>query len=174
MREFATSHLASAVLAVALAMPVAALAQTTTAPAAPTTKPMQNAAAPADATADAPEAIRARVEQRIADLHETLHITPAQETRFNEFAQVMLDNAQSFANDRAKHASESAATMTAEESLKDYAQMTEMHARNVQKLSKAFDRLYAGLSAEQKKDADEAFRMAASERMEKKDQKAGG
>jgi hypothetical protein len=117
-----------------------------------------------------PEDVRARVEQRIADLHETLHITKAQETRFNDFAQVMLDNAQSFETERMKRTTPPD-NLTAEQSLKDYAQMTEMHARNVEKLSKAFDRLYSDLSPEQKRDADQAFRTAAAERQQ---QKTGG
>jgi 2-polyprenyl-6-methoxyphenol hydroxylase-like FAD-dependent oxidoreductase len=102
-----------------------------------------------------------------------LHITAAEDPAFNTFAQVMLDNAQ--AMDAISNANESDLSMrTAVQSLQQYATVTQQHAQNVQKLSAAFATLYASLSPAQQKMADEMFRNAATERQEKKDQKAGG
>jgi glucose dehydrogenase len=146
MRLFTTSHITSAFLAIALSLPVAAWAQTTTAPAAG--GPREN------------------VEQRIADMHATLGITGAQEAQWNDFAQVMLDNAQAMDAVLSKSASNSA-TQTADEILQGYTAITQQHAQNVQKLSTAFHTLYASLTADQKKAADDMFRASAARRGEK-------
>jgi len=155
MRLIPTTHIAAAVLAAALAVPVAAWAQTTTTPA-----PVAGAA-----SAESP---RQRVEQHIADLYATLQITPAQQKQWNEFAQVMLDNAQSMDMLVTKNRS-SMTTANAEETMQNYAAMAKQHEQNVEKLLPAFRTLYASLTPEQKKAADEAFR----ERAEARDQKQG-
>ncbi len=141
----------SALLVLALALPVGAGAQTTTAPA-------------AAQTAEAP---RHRVEQRIADMYASLHITPAQDTLWNQFAQVMLDNAEAMHAVTAK-AAEASGARTADEILDNYATIAQQHAENVVRLSAAFNMLYATLSPDQKKAADEMFRAREEKHEDKK------
>jgi protein CpxP len=160
MQIIRSNLLASAALGVALLLPVASWAQTTTAQ---------------PAAASSGESREQRVEQRIADMHATLHITSAQEKQWDSFAQVMLDNAQAMDGVMGKRADP--ATLSAEQSLAEYAAITQQHAQNVQKLSTAFHMLYGSLSAEQKKSADEMFRSNAEQRDQKaaqKDEKQGG
>jgi hypothetical protein len=135
MRLITTSHITSAFLAIALSLPVAAWAETTT----------------------AAGSQQEKVEQRIADMHATLHITQPQEAQWDAFAQVMLDNAQTMGAVLSKN-SATTATQTAEQVLQGYAEITQQHAENVQKLSTAFHTLYASLTADQKTAADEMFR----------------
>ena len=143
MRLNTKAVLSPAMLALALSLPVAApvaaWAQNTTAPA----KPAQSR--------------EERVEQRIADMYATLHITHAQDALWNQFAQVMLDNAQAMDAAVAK-ANGDVEKQSALDILDNYATIAQQHAENVQRLSGAFSVLYAALSPEQKKDADEMFR----------------
>lgn len=154
MRMIKTTTITAAMLAAALALPASGWAAET----------------PAAAT---PASHREAVEQRIADMHATLKITPAQEAIFNSFAQVMLDNAQSM-QAVVEKANADAAKRTAEESLTAYATVAAEHAKNVAMLSGAFGTLYASLTPEQKLAADDMFRSAAAERQQKQETKTGG
>jgi periplasmic protein CpxP/Spy len=151
MRSITTPRLTAALLAVALSIPVAAWAQTTT--------PTTNGATTLR--------VRENVEQRIADMHATLHITSAQEAQWDQFAQVMLDNAQSMRAELTKNAA-NPATQTADQAMQNYAEIAQVHAQNVQKLATAFNTLYASLQPDQKQAADQMFRARASERDQKK------
>jgi hypothetical protein len=165
MRSILSNHVATAMLLAALALPAAAFAQPTS-PAAPQTPPAGTTApAPAmpmphDAKMPMPHTAQGAVEQvekRIADLHKQLHITAAQQQQWDQFAQVMRDNASAFGQaieDRAGKAK----SMSAVETLQSYADLAALHAQNVQKLATAFQTLYGALSDEQKKAADVAFR----------------
>jgi hypothetical protein len=154
MRFITTNHITAAILAAALALPLAAWAGSDAAPA-----PASTSAAPAEPAAGNH---RENVEQRIADMHAILHITQAQEPQWDSFSQVMLDNAQAMEAVLGKNGG-TAATRTAKEIMQSYAEIAGLHAQNVQKLSTAFDTLYAGLTADQQKSADEMFRMKAGE-----------
>jgi hypothetical protein len=154
MRFITTNHIASAILAAALALPVAAWAASDATPAS------GEAAMPSGSH-------REKVEQRIADMHATLHITEAQGQQWDSFAQVMLDNAQAMEALVGKNAG-TAAPRTAKEIMQSYAAIAEQHAQNVQKLSTAFDTLYATLAPDQQKAADEMFRVKADEQAQKK------
>jgi len=160
MRMTKYAYVTAALLAATLTVPAASWAQ--------------SAAATSNAADDQQEAPakspREAVEQRIADLHATLKITPAQEAKFDAFAQVMLDNAQAMQGVVMK-AHADAATATADQSLKSYAMIAKEHAEKVHKLSMAFDKLYVALTPDQKMAADDAFRSAAADRQMKK---AGG
>jgi len=98
-----------------------------------------------------------RVEERIASLHEQLGITSAQETQWNDFAQVMRDNA-SHMQQRLTQRSQDFGQMSAVDNLNSYASIAEEHAQDMQRLASAFQPLYASLSDEQKRTADEVFR----------------
>ncbi len=108
---------------------------------------------------------QAKVEERIRDMYATLHISKAQDAAWSAFAQVMLDNAQAMeatiqqnGGDRSK--------LSAPQILGNYAAISAQHAQNAEKLSAAFEVLYASLSPEQKQAADEMFRKSAERRAE--------
>lgn len=117
-------------------------------------------AAPAHAEAKAARHAKKhenRVEERITRLHTQLKITSEQAKQWETFAQTMRDNAQRIdqaIQDRAK----GLASMNADDSMKSYAKLAQVHADDMQKLSDSFSGLYAVLSDTQKKTADELFR----------------
>ena len=97
----------------------------------------------------------ARVEARISDLRKKLRITPAEESQFNAFADVMRANAlamQDLFQQRAQHRDRTAPGM-----LHWYSQLTTAHADGLNKLLPVFDTLYQSLTPQQKKAADQAF-----------------
>jgi protein CpxP len=139
-----------AVLAVAL-LSASAWAQT-----APTTGAPTPIATPAAAKDHGPKHADA-VETRITDLHTKLKITDQQSKQWNAFAQTMRDNAQK-ADQAFRDRAQKLATMSATDVMKSYADLTQLHADNMKKLSSAFDDLYSALSADQKQIADAMYR----------------
>ena len=119
----------------------------------------QTAAAPAAASPAAGAATHREqhLEQRIASLHSALKITPAQESQWNAFADVMRSNNQTMTQlfEQRKASGEE---RNALDDMKQYAQMSQAHADGMQKLVSAFEPLYNSLSPEQKTAADKAFR----------------
>lgn len=120
--------------------------------------------APATATAAAASSadVRAaqhqqRVEERINWLHSQLKITPEQEPQWKAFADVMRSNGQTMAG-LYKQRVEGESTRNALDDMKQYAQITQAHADDMQKLVSAFEPLYTSLSPEQKTLADQTFR----------------
>lgn len=115
-------------------------------------------AAPAAAASPAAAATHREqhVDQRITYLHSALKITPAQETQWNAFADVMRSNNQTMTQlfeQRKENAQRNAL-----DDMKQYAQISQAHADGMQKLVAAFEPLYNSLSPEQKTLADNAFR----------------
>ena len=153
--------LAGAMLAAPWHMAAAAapeqLAQTSTAPTTSATpaEPSQSQpqAKPKSKRAHSPTE---RVEARIKSLHERLKITPAQETQWNAFAQVMRDNAQHMQSLIEKRRQNSG-TMNAVDDLRSYQEVADAHAQGLDKMIPAFQALYDTMSAEQKKNADAVF-----------------
>ncbi len=123
-------------------------APTSPAPAAPT-QPKAQAAKPAS-RAD-------RIEKHIADMHAQLHITPAQQAEWDQFAQVMRENASGMSDTMEKRRT-GFGSMNAADNMESYAQIAEQHAQNMQKLATTFKVLYGSMSDEQKKNADMVFR----------------
>ena len=118
--------------------------------------PPPDAAAPAQAQgSDA--AMQKAVDQRIAALQAKLAITQAQTADWNNFATAMSENAAS-TNKLFAERAQNAASMTAVENMKSYADIARAYADNTQKLSTAFATLYAKLTPDQQKTADELFR----------------
>jgi len=101
------------------------------------------------------------VEARITTLHSSLHITAAQETLWNNFAQVMRENAKAMA-DRRKEAARNAQSRSAVEELKAYAAVIDAHADEIRKLLPTFQALYDSMSDAQKRTADAVFRSRIS------------
>ena len=103
------------------------------------------------------------VEKRIDDLHTQMKITSQQAPQWDAFAQTMRDNAaktdQAFRDRAHKLPSENA-----DDAMKSYAELAQLHADNMQKLAASFSALYATLSDEQKKIADPLFRNDHSKR----------
>ncbi len=121
------------------------------------------AGAPGGATSAAPgKASRAQkhedfVEKRIGEMRTQLKITDQQSQQWDTFAQTMRDNAEKAGQafqDRAQKLS----SMNADDAMKSYAAVSQVHADNMQKLAAAFSPLYAVLSDDQKKIADKLFR----------------
>jgi hypothetical protein len=90
-------------------------------------------------------------------------ITPAEQPQWDAFTQVMRDNAQSMA-DNFKTRGAKLRAMNAAEDMQSYADMAQLHAQNMQKLSASFQTLYGVLSDSQKQAADKAFHDAMAER----------
>lgn len=98
-----------------------------------------------------------RTEARIKDLHARLKITPAQEDLWNKVTEVMRDNAKTMdALNQAR--SEKAKSLTAVEDLQSYSEVAQAHADGLKNFIPVFAELYAGMSDDQKKDADNLFR----------------
>lgn len=97
------------------------------------------------------------VEQRIDELHAALKITDQQSQQWDAFAQTMRDNAKN-ADQAFRERAGKLASMSADEAMKSYASVAQLHAENMQKLATAFSALYATFSDEQKKTADVLFR----------------
>jgi len=140
----------------ATSAPAATTPGTVTMPpaATPAAKPRTRTAAKRAAT---PED---RVEQHIASLHKTLGITAAEEPQWNQFAQVMRDNATAMTQgfqDRATKIS----TMNAVDNMQSWAQISAQRAQDMQKLATAFQTLYATLTPAQQKAADDSFKATA-------------
>ncbi|WP_144150455.1 Spy/CpxP family protein refolding chaperone [Paraburkholderia sp. BCC1885] len=115
-------------------------------------------AAPASAPAASAQAGKheRNVEDRIAYLHSQLKITPAQETQWNAFADVMRSNGDTMGTlFKQRH---DAGPQSAIDDMKQYATIAQAHADGMKKLVDAFEPLYSSLSPEQKKLADQTFR----------------
>jgi periplasmic protein CpxP/Spy len=116
-----------------------------------------SAAAVSAASAPAGSRHEAHVEERIAQLHSSLKITPQQEDQWAKFADVMRDNGHTMA-DLYRQRVAQRATMSALDDMKQYEQITQANADGTKRLVEAFEPLYASLSPEQKKLADQSFR----------------
>jgi hypothetical protein len=99
----------------------------------------------------------ARVEERIAYLHTQLKITPAQETQWKTFADVMRTNGQNMGKLYRQRA-QAEQTQSALDNMKQYALLAQAHADDMKQLVDAFEPLYNSMSPEQKKLADTTFR----------------
>jgi protein CpxP len=97
------------------------------------------------------------VEKRITQLRTTLKITPSETKAFDDFVQVMRENADKIDALIQEHR-QNAATLSAVDQLKVYQSLAQAHAEEMQNLVPAFSQLYDALTPEQKKIADEDFR----------------
>lgn len=130
----------TAALAAILALPVAAAGQQ---------------AAPGGASAG--QNAMARVEQRLSKLHDALGITPAEENLWTQYAQIQRTNASEMSQRLAQRRT-GRNSMSATENIQSLADMSAQHARNMQRLSAAFERLYGAMPPDQRRTADQVFR----------------
>ena len=123
-----------------------------------TSSPPTTTAKPAPSKPTKAKLTRAeRLEARIKKLHDALKITDAQAEQWNNVAQVMRDNDQkmeALVSERRKNI----ATMNAVDDLKSYSAIAEAHAEDTKNFNAAFTALYASMSVDQKKAADDFFR----------------
>lgn len=117
--------------------------------------------AQAQGTAPAPMKVHAkpsadRMELRIKQLHDQLHITAAQETLWAPVAQAMRDSGTAM---RASMVDRSTRlkTMTAVDDLKSYEVIADKHAEGLKQLIPAFETLYVSMTPAQQKNADHVF-----------------
>jgi protein CpxP len=140
-----------------------ALAFFTTSAWAQTPAPASAGASSASAAASHPRNRADFVEKRIDDLHAQLEITSQQAPQWDAFAQTMRDNAQK-TDEAFKERAQKLPSEDADDSMKSYAALAQLHADNMQKLSSTFSALYATLSDDQKKIADPLFRNQHAQR----------
>ena len=96
------------------------------------------------------------VEVRISSLHAKLKITGAQEEQWNKVAQVMRENAATMEPlIKARKAKEG--SMNAVDNLTSYSEIQDAHAAGLKNFIAAFEPLYASMSDDQKKIADQVF-----------------
>ena len=147
---FRTSPCRMALLAASLLIvgSLAAVAQQ------PTTAPQ--------AATPAPPSPQSAADQRVLALQAQLNISDAQRPQWNAFAQAMRDNATSTDTLFRQRAS-TAASMSALDNMRSYAQVARAYADNTAKLADAFEALYVVLSDQQKQTIDTLFRQQSTE-----------
>ena len=110
-----------------------------------------------EASASRDDRLAEASEVRIKELRGRLQVTAAQESLWNNVAQIMRDNAATF---RANVPDRSTGpdTSTAVDDLKAFQIIADEHANGLRKLIPAFEALYASMTPAQKKHADQVFR----------------
>ena len=98
----------------------------------------------------------AEIDKHIKDLHAKLKITPAEESQWDQVAQQMRENAAELDSAISKRET-LAGRGSAIDDLNAYADIVQVHADAIKKLSTAFSALYDSMPDEQKKVADEVF-----------------
>jgi protein CpxP len=119
--------------------------------------------APPSTSKDKPAAVpdmEGQIEARITDLHTRLQISPSQQPQWDQFTQVMRDNARNL-DQTFQQRAQTLSAMTAAENMQSYAQVATEHATELQNLVPVFQALYQTMSASQKKTADQVFRADA-------------
>ena len=167
MTKIQSNRLASAALAALLSLPTAALAQSSQVP-----TPIPQGAGPPAAVSSplaghpvAGKNAEERVEHRINELHAQLRIIPAERPQWDQFAEVMRENARDMDQAFIQRA-EQFQSMNALQNMQSYEQITEAHARHLQKLVPAFENLYNAMPDQQKRLADQVFRANAEQRQQ--------
>jgi periplasmic protein CpxP/Spy len=102
--------------------------------------------------AQAPPAPGPNVEANIAQLHQRLMITPAQESQFQAFANAMRQNA------RMMPAAPPSPNVNAVEGLRTEIELTQQYLNSLKRMLPALQALYAVLTPGQRQAADQAFR----------------
>ena len=166
MRTIRSHHLASAAIVALLALPGVALAQPAQS-AAPAVPPAAASSSPMTSHPVPGKTMEERVENHIKELRAQLRITPAEQPQWEQFAQVMRDNARDMDQAFMQRAQQYP-TMNAVQNMQSYEQIAEAHAQHLQKLVPAFDNLYNAMPVQQQKLADQLFRANAEKHAEHK------
>jgi hypothetical protein len=139
-------------LVAATSLPLAAYAAPAT-----TMSAAQPAPVAATDTTPLPKAMEQKLDQHISTLHRQLAITPAEETQWQQFAQVMRDNAVAM-HAAIEQRGSRMSNMNAADNMQSYAELARVHADNMQKLAASFQTLYASMDDSQKQLANTVFR----------------
>jgi LTXXQ motif family protein len=150
-----TTTLSALGITVMLAAPVAALAQP-----APQSAPPSRTESEA---ATSSSGFASQVRQHIGQLRTELRITPAQDAQWNQFAQVMEQNARNM-HDALEQRGTQLNTTNAAQDMQSYAHLAQVHAEDMQRLSAAFQSLYDSMAPAQRQNADDVFRNRAMNR----------
>ena len=108
-----------------------------------------------------PPKVESRVQQHIEQLHKQLEITPSQQSEWDQFAQVMQQNAADMRSAIDKRGQE-LNSMTAPQNMQSYTHLAEVHAEDLRRLTAAFAKLYDAMKPQQRQNADEVFRYRAA------------
>jgi protein CpxP len=100
------------------------------------------------------------VEQRIASLHAALKITPDEDTKWNDVAQAMRENAAAMDKLVAESRTIPPQSMRAVQDLQMYQKIAQAHVDGLKNLIASFTALYSAMPDAQKKIADGVFRAA--------------
>jgi periplasmic protein CpxP/Spy len=158
---FRSHYLASVALAALLAAPGAALAQSNSAPSTTVTPPAPAEAASPMAARNVPgNNVEQRVEEHIRDLHAQLRITSAEQSPWQNFADIMRQNARDMDQQFAARMDQFG-TMNALQNMQSYQRIAEAHAQNLQRLVPAFEKLYNAMPEDQRHLTDQVFRANA-------------
>jgi protein CpxP len=149
MMTLASNRVLALTLTALLAAPASALAQS---PQRPSQAPAPPAASPGKPAS--PGGAAGGVEQSVKELHAQLKITQAQEPQWQPFAQAMRENALDVDQTLTQRGQQTNAVQEMEAAEK----LAEAQVKHLQKMLPVFQTLYAALSPEQKKRADEIFR----------------
>jgi len=99
-----------------------------------------------------------RVDAQIKELHDKLHITQAQEGKWKDVAEAMHDTAKEVRSKLTETDQKAKDTpRTAVEELRSYRDLQQVQYDGVKRLLDPFEKLYADMTPEQKKNADELF-----------------
>jgi Ni/Co efflux regulator RcnB len=97
------------------------------------------------------------IDQRIASLHESLKITPDEETQWADVAQTMRDNEATVQKLAADARTTPVENATAVDDLKAYQKFAQAHVDGLAKMTASFETLYTAMPDPQKKIADQVF-----------------
>jgi len=158
MRAILSNSFTSAAVAALLLLPAVAAAQSSPQAALP-----PGAASPLAGHPVAGKSAAERVERRISELRTQLRITPAEQQQWDQFANVMRENARDMDQIFIQRA-EQLESMTALQNMQSYEQIAEAHAQHLQKLVGAFQSLYDTMPDQQKQLADQVFHANAQQR----------
>ena len=164
MKMILLNRLAPAALTALLSLPAGALAQSSQIPTPAPQGPVPPAAASSPMAGHPVPGKNAqeRVEHRITELHAQLGITPAERQQWDQFAEVMRENARDM-DQVVMQRAQQAQSMNAVQNMQSYEQMAEAHAQHVAKLVTAFKALYDTMPDQQKRVADQVFRENADQ-----------
>ena len=143
------------------------MAPATNAAPAPMTTTKSTATKSAASTSSIAATRDARLEAHIKQLHSELKVTPDQESKWNDLAQVMRDNGQQMSSLIAQRNQEAQAKtpVSAVDNLRNYQQIADAHADGLKKLVPVFQSLYDSMSLTQKQTADKLFNQRISQRV---------
>lgn len=101
--------------------------------------------------------VRAGTDAHLNVMRGRLKITPAQAPQWDVFATISRENAEEM-HERFERRRVGLGRLDAAENMTDFAQIAELHGRQLLRLAAAFQALYASMTPEQQREADAYFR----------------